>query len=146
MKPNNLRVLQAKKAKEATSEEMIRLYNVERFKVEVSVGIAEIMENDGVPRLELADTLGKHKSSITEILNGHHNYTLETLADVFWALGWAVHLTLSRAFGELRVPIREEDEIATLTLSADFATDHFANQLYRTRTETLPACSIWLSA
>lgn len=124
MKPNNLRVLQAKKAKEATSEEMIRLYNVERFKVEVSVGIAEIMENDGVPRLELAETLGKHKSSVTEILNGHHNYTLETLADVFWALGWAVHLTLSRAFGELRVPIREEDEIATLTLSADFATDH----------------------
>lgn len=126
MKPNNLRVLQAKKAKEATSEEMARLYNVERFKVEASVGIAEIMENDGVTRSELADTLGKHKSSITEILNGCHNYTLETLADVFGVLGWAVHLTLSRAFGELRVPTKEADESATDTLQLLFPTGHSA--------------------
>ncbi len=124
MKPNNLRELQAKKAKEATSDEMIRLYNVERYKTEAAVGIAEIMENDGVARLELADKLGKHKSSITAILNGCHNYTLETLADVFWALGWAIHITLSKDFTELRNPIREEDESATPTLRVPFATAH----------------------
>ncbi len=124
MKPNNLRVLQAKKAKEATPEEMERLYNVERYKVEASVGIAEIMENDGVARLALADKLGKHKSSITAILNGCHNYTLETLADVFWALGWAIHITLSRDFEELRVPIREKDESAADTLQLPFPTGH----------------------
>lgn len=124
MKPNNLRVLQAKKAKEATSDEMIRLYNVERYKVEASVGIAEIMENDGVARLALADKLGKHKSSITAILNGYHNYTLETLADVFWALGWAIHITLSRDFEELRAPIRQEDESTAHTLQLPFPTGH----------------------
>lgn len=71
-----------------------RIWNQERFKDEVAQAIFELMEQQGVKRSELADRLGVSKPRVTQFLGGSHNFTLETLADVFMALGRSAHIWL----------------------------------------------------
>jgi len=48
--------------------------------------ISILMQRQGVTRTELARRIGKSKGFVTQILNGQHNMTLRTLADLAWAL------------------------------------------------------------
>jgi transcriptional regulator with XRE-family HTH domain len=52
----------------------------------------------GLTKAAMADTLGWHRSSITKLLSGTRNMTLETLADLAFALNRPVKVSLpSRA-------------------------------------------------
>lgn len=48
--------------------------------------ISRLMEKHGVSRTDLAQRIGKSKGFVTQVLNGRHNMTLRTLADLAWAL------------------------------------------------------------
>ena len=49
--------------------------------------ICEIMEQEGIDRGELATRLGKNRSYVTRLLNGGTSMTIQTIAEVFAALG-----------------------------------------------------------
>lgn len=86
-----------------------RLYNRERLKQEAAIGIFNLMEQKDINRAALARTIGKPRSFVTKVLEGSHNFTLKTLADVYAALGRTVHLSLGDDFEEVRVPKDHED-------------------------------------
>lgn len=48
--------------------------------------ISRLMQENGVSRTELAQRIGKSKGFVTQVLSGHHNMTLRTLADLAGAL------------------------------------------------------------
>ncbi len=70
-----------------------RLLSQERFIVEATELICELLERDGVSRQELADRLGKTKGFVSQVLSGERNMTLRTLADLAHALGHRLHVT-----------------------------------------------------
>ena len=87
--------------------ETTRLNNRARLLEETSHGVFELMERQGVSRASLARRLGCSRSLVTKLLEGSHNFKLETLADVYLALGRAVHITLSDRLDEMRLPVDE---------------------------------------
>ncbi|MEO5372486.1 MAG: helix-turn-helix transcriptional regulator [Magnetococcus sp. DMHC-1] len=44
------------------------------------------MEEKGISKAQLAERLGKSRSFVSQVLNGHRNMTLETLAEISYAL------------------------------------------------------------
>jgi len=68
--------------------------NQDRFKEEVSLAIYHLMQNSGLQYKELAQRLGCSKAYVSKILTGNHNFTIETIADIFMALGRAAHIHL----------------------------------------------------
>lgn len=74
----------------ATSDGM-RLYQQERAILELTELVCEMMGEQDVSKSELARRLGTTKGYITQLLDGRTNMTVRTMADVFVALGRAVH-------------------------------------------------------
>lgn len=94
---------------ESTADRRSRIYNQERLKEEASIGLDELIQDDPTiqSRSAYAELLGKSKPFVTKILNAH-NFTLETLSDAYFVLGYIVHLTLTpRDEGKLRLPVIE---------------------------------------
>ena len=89
------------------------ILNRRQLMEEVAIGIETLM-GDKVSRAELAKRLGCSRSFVTKTLDGAHNFTLATLADVFAVLGRKVHLVLSADMDTMRAPRDEaipgEDE------------------------------------
>ncbi len=79
-------------------------FNRERFKQEAALGIFNLMEEQGMSREALAKAVGRSHAFISKVLSGSHNLTLETLADLYAALGRAVHLRLAQEFGQVVIP------------------------------------------
>ena len=92
-------------------------FNRARFKEEVSVGIFDLMQCQNVNRTRLADMLGVQKSRISHMLTGSQNFRLDSIADVFLALGRAVHVTLGENPDEYRIP---NDEANYITIDCSF--------------------------
>lgn len=46
----------------------------------VSDKISELMNKEGVSKVQLAKALGKRPSEVTKWLSGQHNFTLKTIA------------------------------------------------------------------
>ena len=67
-----------------------RLLRQERFIVEVTEGIIQLMKERAISRKELAELLGKSKGRISQLLDGEANLTLRTLSDIYAALGHRV--------------------------------------------------------
>lgn len=67
------------------SEEM-KFYLQEKFILEVTEIIAQLMEKKNVKKVELAKRLNRSKGYITQLLNGRANMTLRTVSDVLRAL------------------------------------------------------------
>ena len=140
-----MRVPRRLRADKATDEERVRVFNRQRLKEEASMGIYALMRDTGVSRTELAERIGKSKPFITKILDGYHNFTLNTLADVFHALGYAVHFTLSRDCEELRRPHIESettffaDLIETHVISIPLTFPPIANVVSSSDSESLEA-------
>lgn len=65
----------------------------------VTEDILVAMEDLGVSKAELANRLGKSKARISQLLGGHSNMTIGTLADIAFELG----LTLDKTFEEYSV-------------------------------------------
>ncbi|MBF0175896.1 MAG: helix-turn-helix transcriptional regulator [Magnetococcales bacterium] len=54
------------------------------------------MKENGITRAELADRLGKSESFVSQVLSGHRNMTLETLADIAYTLDLKVKVDFGR--------------------------------------------------
>jgi transcriptional regulator with XRE-family HTH domain len=72
--------------------EFRKLLAQEELILEVTETICELLENEKVPRKELADRLGKSKGFVSQLLNGGRNLTLRTVADILHVLGYKVAL------------------------------------------------------
>lgn len=91
-----------------TEEELDRrCYNRERFKEEAALGVYDLMEKLRLNRSEFAARIGRSRAFVTKILSGCHNFTLDTLADIFISLGRYPHFSLGVAPFEVRSPVDE---------------------------------------
>jgi len=86
-----------------------RALNRARFREEASEGLHRLIVSERRSKTWLAQRLGTSKSYVTKILEGSSpNFTLDTLADVFCALGRSVHITLGTNLDEMRLPLDEK--------------------------------------
>ena len=88
-------------------EDQRRSFNRESVKEEAAYGIYSLMESQGVSRAELARRIGRNRSFVTKVLGGSHNFTLETLADLYFAFGRYVHFTTGQDLTEVNNPGEE---------------------------------------
>lgn len=95
-------------AEQNVTPEDRRIYNQERLKEEAALGIYALMERENVSRAELAERIGRSRGFITKVLGGSHNFTLETLADIYFGLGRHPHLALGVRPFEVRDPVDEQ--------------------------------------
>lgn len=100
---------------EQFKNENARMFNQERFKEEVSQAIFALMNHDDTRQSELAGRLNCSRANVSKMLGGSHNFTLETLADVFMALGRSVHLFLDL---NLTAASNANDSVAALYAKA----------------------------
>ena len=77
------------------SEENRVLFNRDDFILDVTEQICGRMNEKGISRSDLAESLGKSKSFVSQVLNGHRNMTLGTLADIVHALKMKVKVRIS---------------------------------------------------
>jgi transcriptional regulator with XRE-family HTH domain len=75
----------------SSTSEGKRLLQQECAILEVTELICDIMEDTGVSRSQLAERLGKSRGYVTQLLDGRANMTIRTVADIFTALGTAIH-------------------------------------------------------
>jgi transcriptional regulator with XRE-family HTH domain len=87
------------------TDEGRRLLEEERVVFEAMEAIAELMQSQGVSRSQLAERLGKSAAFVTKLLSGENNFTLRTLADVYFALGRSVHVTHAPVGDRVRVSV-----------------------------------------
>lgn len=85
-----------------------RLFNQERLKDEIAESLHDLMSKNGIQQKDLAKRLGVSKSRVTRMLRGSKNLTLETVADVFMALGRSAHLRLDSLFEDTALPVRDD--------------------------------------
>ena len=76
-----------------------RVYQQEKLITDVTEIIAQAMGDAGKSRSELAESLGRSRSFVTQILSGSRNLTLRTCADTLTVLGFEARLTLSPLSG-----------------------------------------------
>lgn len=67
-------------------------FEAERLILAATEMILELMENEGLTRVELAKKVGKSKGHISQLLNGKRNMTLKTLAEISFALNTRVNV------------------------------------------------------
>jgi transcriptional regulator with XRE-family HTH domain len=67
--------------------EGLRLFQQAGLIFEVTELMCAALDEQSITRAELAERMGKSKGRISQILNGETNLTLQTIADVFTALG-----------------------------------------------------------
>lgn len=68
------------------------VFHTEMAVLEFNERLCEIMEAQGVSRAELARRMGKSRAWVTRLLNGSHNMTVATMAEVLLALGYRLVL------------------------------------------------------
>lgn len=78
--------------------------NRDRLLDEVSIQLHSAMQSRGLSKADLCRKLGVKPPSVSKMLAGRNNFRLETLADVFFELGLAVHVTTSREVARLQQP------------------------------------------
>ena len=76
-------------------EEYERLLCQERLILDVTELLAGALEDDGVPRAELARRLGRTPGFVSQLLGGGRNLTLRTIADIAAALSLRPSFKLS---------------------------------------------------
>jgi len=89
----SIRFGKGKKHKEADFE---RLVAQESLILEATEEICRILETENISRSELARRLGKSKAFVTQVLSGERNMTLNTAADLAFALGHRFHVRALR--------------------------------------------------
>lgn len=103
-----------------------REYARDRCVVAYSEAIGKIIHESNISRVVLAAKLGKSPSNLSRLLNGGHNMTLKTLADVLWACDYEV-VDPVKGFGPLGV-IEISTADASAWVSADRWTTIFPTQ------------------
>lgn len=85
------------------SPENRRMFHRDAFILGITEELCAQMEQKGINRAQLATRLGKSKAFISQVLNGHRNMTVGTLADVAFALDIPVKVH----FGEVAQASRD---------------------------------------
>ena len=109
-------------ARRLRDPEEAKAFNRARVKLEAATGVIELMDSEDVNQADLARRIGKSRSFVSKILSGEQNLTLETLADLYHALGRSVHFTLTdneRDPGAVRNPKTETRPPVDLAPTAD---------------------------
>ena len=106
-----------------------------RFKLEVAQALYKLMRSQGVKRNELAARVNKPKSYISRVLGGDHNFRLDTVSDLFAALGRFPHLVLGTEPEEMRFAVDEgsgveiteiaQDVVKIVEISAESTREYF---------------------
>jgi len=91
--------------RQTATPEARREYEQERLVLWTTERIAELMQQAGVSRADLARLLGTSRANVTGLMSGERNMTLRTLADLCFALGYRAELRLE--------PLREGEFIGT---------------------------------
>jgi len=86
------------------SPEYRRLYAIEGLVTDAAELVAQLMEEQGVTKAELACRLGKSRAWITQLLSGSANMTIRTFAELVYELGAEVKLS-----AQLRKESRERE-------------------------------------
>lgn len=97
----------------ATSPEARRRYEQEQLIVWAMEAIARAMKAAGMTKADLARKLGTSRAHITQVLGGSRNATLRTLADLAWACGSRVTVSVE--------PLRECRPMASTVPLTDAA-------------------------
>ena len=80
-----------------------KLLERERVWAEATENICAAMGREGISRAELARRLGTSQANITKLLRGQNNFTLATLADIFFVLGHSFRCTYGSPTDEVFV-------------------------------------------
>lgn len=80
------------------------LLEEERILLEATESLSRLMEEQGIPKAELARRLGVSPAYVTKLLGGSNNFTLRTIARAFYALGRSLHIEHGPAGDRIRVP------------------------------------------
>jgi hypothetical protein len=73
-----------------------RLVAQETLLFDAAECVAELINDAGISRTELAKRLGKSKGFVTQVLAGDRNMTLRTLADLGYVLGHSFEIVAKR--------------------------------------------------
>ena len=86
-------------------------YYLYRLINEVTDKIENLMELQGLSRKQLAERLGVSKSTISRILDGNRNMTLETLTKVAYALGCRAQIELKPLIADEFEGVEQEKDV-----------------------------------
>jgi|GEM_PF-2333689 len=78
-------------------------YNRLRAREEAALGVQDLMSKLGLSKTDLAKRMGRSKSFVSKVLSGDHNFTIDTLADVYFSLGKAVHFGFDANFQSIQM-------------------------------------------
>jgi transcriptional regulator with XRE-family HTH domain len=87
-------------------QDFARLERQEEFILVVTESIVFEMERRGITRSDLAERMGKTRSSISQYLNGSRNLTCRTVADIVHAVGCKPHFELLESATEQQADTR----------------------------------------
>ncbi len=76
----------------SSSPERMRSFQRERLATEITELVCELMSELHISRAELARRLGKSPPYVTKLLRSGSNLTVNTISDVFFALGKSVRV------------------------------------------------------
>ena len=62
------------------------------LRFEVTDAIDDIMDSKGINKTSLAKTMGTSLANVSQILNGHRNFTIDTLTEIALALDMGVQI------------------------------------------------------
>ena len=63
-----------------------------RLIVEITEHVACLMQDQGITKTDLARKMGKSPAFVTKIMSGTNNFTVSTIADIFFVLGKSAHV------------------------------------------------------
>ena len=94
----------------------------ERLIFNTTEDILLAMQDAAMNQADLAKKMGRSKSCVSQLLDGHRNLTLKTLSDITYALGAEVKLAIMKDGRDVSHPIIPEREGYT-TISNDVGTN-----------------------
>lgn len=66
------------------------------FIMDVTESICEILEEKKIERKQLAEKMNRTKGYISQLLNGHRNMTLNSLAEIAYVLGYTPKIVFEK--------------------------------------------------
>jgi transcriptional regulator with XRE-family HTH domain len=74
-------------SRQECSEEARREFERERLMMWTLDALADIMQETGITKADLARKLGTSRAHVTQVFSGSRNATLSTVSDLAWACG-----------------------------------------------------------
>lgn len=103
-------------ARQEESDESRRFHEQDRLSVWTMDNLAEMMERTNISKADLARKMGCSRSHITQLFAGNRNPTLNTIADIAYALGYRANIGLEklRDGSFISVPVCAAGDVVTI--------------------------------